>query len=500
MLAGFRLSAAALTVLQLVLTACGRDGPTDPPALSDRVAEVEALTSTSFTATVGTEVLPAPSVRVLDSAGNPMVGIRVTFTALDAITQHDQVVLTGEAGTAGVYWHLGGKVGQQRLRATAGTRAVVFTALTEPGPIAKLAAVNFRHQVGAPGASVTVPLRVSATDRFGNPIGGVEVTFEVEGGGVIAAPSAVSGADGRASAGEWTLGPALGWQQVIARAAGRQYIFTAEACVESCPELVFVRKGDIYVFEFATQSERRLTWNGSNRDPAWSPDGRRIAFAHQESTSGVEVVDIYIMDADGTNLVRRTAGRRFHSPSWSPDGSFLAVAGVSRLCEDGCDIWILEVASDEEPRHFAAMAADPAWSPDGTQIAYVRLSGDDGYHALHIASVEGTHTAEVVPVDAHSIAGPAWSPDGKQIAFTRCSGARCLVATVSPDGSAIILLTLHHSDPHQTYPAWSRDGRLIAYEERWAWENTNAVFYIPAAGGTPELLVGEWAHSPAWRP
>jgi hypothetical protein len=464
---------------------------TDPAA---RSVQLEALTPTSVRATVGTEVGPPPRVRVLDETGHPIARMPVTFTASAGSSLGKSTVLTDEGGTATVQsWRLGTTAGTQTLMVRAGDGSVVFTADAVAGPLGSLKALGGDGQVGVAGSTLRHRLQAKASDAFGNPISGIEVTFSVvNGGGTITPATAISGSDGVATSGLWTLGPTAGSQQVVAQAPGAHIVFTAEACIRECqqlPQLLFVRDGEIFRFDLATREERRLTFGGRHGDPAWSPDGGRIAFASYGGGS-TPPVDIYLMDADGSNVVRQTVGRPFHSPTWSPEGASIAVAGDWGACVYECAIYVLDVGSAQSPRRIAAMGADPAWSPDGTRIAYVSLSGDDGYHALHVTSIDGAHTSVVVPRSEAAIYDLSWSPDGQRIAFSRCHQARCGIFTVAPDGSSMTELT---GTAYGADPSWSPDGRWIAFS---VWPG---IVYIPAAGGAPVSLVSN-AHSPAWRP
>jgi dipeptidyl aminopeptidase/acylaminoacyl peptidase len=76
--------------------------------------------------------------------------------------------------------------------------------------------------------------------------------------------------------------------------------------------------------------------------------------------------------------VVRKCGRQIE-PAWSPDGRRLAVTRDD--CVYRCESYLMSADDDGKPPVFlASSAAFPAWSPDGKEIAYVRLSGDDGYH------------------------------------------------------------------------------------------------------------------------
>jgi Tol biopolymer transport system component len=69
-------------------------------------------------------------------------------------------------------------------------------------------------------------------------------------------------------------------------------------------------------------------------------------------------------------------------------------------CVYACTLFVLNLdEAGSAPVTLTSMAAQPAWSPDGKQIAFVSMSGDDGYHALHVINADGSGLRVVVPRD-----------------------------------------------------------------------------------------------------
>jgi Tol biopolymer transport system component len=265
-------------------------------------------------------------------------------------------------------------------------------------------------------------------------------------------------------------------------------------------EVVFTLLADrqIYRATLDGTSRVRLTETGDNRRPAWSPDGRRIAFARNTpgpSNGGRGTTDIYIMDADGSNPVGRTVGADFQSAAWSPDGRTLA------LSDEGlydASIYLVSVENDGSlPRLFAISARSPAWSPDGERVAYVQTSGDDGYDQVHVVSVDGTGSRALAAHDGGGIYGLAWSPNGQQLAYSRCLDGTCALYVMDADGGHTRRIT--HTGNVQG-ATWSPDGMWIAFTlsssgERWQ----PSVAYVLATGGTPRI-VAPGGFNPSWRP
>jgi len=243
---------------------------------------------------------------------------------------------------------------------------------------------------------------------------------------------------------------------------------------------------DIFVVDADGRNAWQLTSGGLSFSPAWSPDGRQIAFLfsrHQISDNPLDPLAsaddhrwpaLFVMDADGNNVHKI---RSLHLPvvsiGWSPDGKTLAVtaksapmerSGTALAKEPGQGrggIYVLPVTGDGTIRLVIGGGSDPSWSPDGTNIAYsANRDKDGGKSSIFIAKADGSGEIRLTE-KKYSARSPAWSPDGKTIAFVSNWKEMDQILLVGTDGSGIRQLT---RDKRMTCsrPSWSPDGEQIA--------------------------------------
>jgi Tol biopolymer transport system component len=255
------------------------------------------------------------------------------------------------------------------------------------------------------------------------------------------------------------------------------------------------QSSELFTVSLSTGRPRQLTHNKAYDDrPAWSPDGRELAFISDRGPLGG--YELFVMAADGSDVHQLTpdsSGGGNLDPAWSPDGARLAYvhAGVVEITDRAgtTQAPILETAG--------AYVRDPAWSPDGKRIAYVR----DGF--LFSIAVDGSDNRRVA-TGVTQDGRPAWSPDGKRIAFAsaRTSDGDSDIFVVDADGRNVRDLTNHPA--FDGAPAWSPDGHWLAFtSDRLA--NYHTEIYVMRSDGSGLTRVTHtglnWQHdSPAWRP
>jgi dipeptidyl aminopeptidase/acylaminoacyl peptidase len=205
----------------------------------------------------------------------------------------------------------------------------------------------------------------------------------------------------------------------------------------------------------------QLTSGGEDTNPAWSADGRRIAFNGRVTPPFVtpSSFGIKVMNADGSGLQTLTSGYYDWEPAWSPDGTKIAF----RRCNHVCAIWVMndDGSAQKNLTNYAGYETSPAWSPDGQTIAFYR----NGFIYLMAANGKGDRlliggNAGVGNLD------PTWAPDGSRLAFDSFepfgAGHSFELIAVAPDGSGATNLT-KTPDTDEYGPSWSPDGTKIAY-------------------------------------
>jgi Tol biopolymer transport system component len=230
---------------------------------------------------------------------------------------------------------------------------------------------------------------------------------------------------------------------------------------------IFLQALDKAEGDFSNAEAVNLTEGSPDDDtqPAFSPDGRWIAFRSEREGGG-----IWLMSSDGGGA-RRIADFGFN-PAWSPDGREIAIAteGIVEpiMRKMDSEIWIVDVSTGHR-RELVRKADDgvqPSWSPSGARIAYWGLPPEGARRILWTIPAAGGERVKVLD-DGFLNWNPVWSPDGRYLYFgSDRSGSLNLWRLPIEEATGKVM-----GEPEMvTTPAmgsgfWSvsRDGRRIVY-------------------------------------
>ncbi|MEK7403663.1 MAG: protein kinase [Acidobacteriota bacterium] len=286
---------------------------------------------------------------------------------------------------------------------------------------------------------------------------------------------------------------------------------------------------------------------------AWSPDGKWLATSERAPGRPWGIILIAVETGEQRRLTTNSAGAD-HSPAFSPNGRYLAYASCPGPVSPSCDLYLLALAPDlspkGRPRRLTSQRTDVlgvAWAPDGQSLVYAASRCSNGPFPLWRVAVSGATGPERIELPGPEVRYPAVSRTARRLAFVQVAGdldiwryqlgsvpARFISSTLndsnpqfSPDGTRIAFVSNRDGGCQEIWvsapdglnalqltnevgrvqgtPHWSPDGRWIAFDSLGD-DGHADVYVMEAGGGAPRRLtpypsdesVPSWSRDGKW--
>lgn len=286
-------------------------------------------------------------------------------------------------------------------------------------------------------------------------------------------------------------------------------------------EIAFIRgssgkPGSIFVIPAVGGLPRKLARLSTTpwiflRDLDWSPDNKWLAFADEDQAGGWDVFELAPQTGERRTLAQPARGANYLQPAFSPDGRTLAfiedrdgVSGIRllRLKRDGNPeqaSWPLRLRGFEN-----AISSSPMWRDNGRQLLFIsNKNGSSGQ--LWTVDIKGSEDRELIPEMAGSLGEgtnlPAISRKEKYLSFTRLTEDKDIWRVNLSGPETGQLTRLISSTRQETFPQYSPDGRRIVFESD---RSGFPEIWVSNADGTDALALtnfnGPVTGSPSWSP
>ncbi len=290
--------------------------------------------------------------------------------------------------------------------------------------------------------------------------------------------------------------PKSGWRllahrfanAVLERFTGDKGVFDTQIAFVSRRSLK--ERGEIFIMDWDGAELRRVTRNGmGNNAPAWSPDGRWMAYSSFKSRPP----GVFLLPTNGSREFKVSSSRaQAIGGAFSPNSRYFA---FSELVRRNYEIFRYDLRTRVKRRLTRSFGIDvsPTFSPDGKKIAFT--SSRSGNPHIYVMNVDGSGPKRITFKGKYNTE-PEWSPRGDRIALTSRikRGKEIDIATMNVDGTDLRRLT--GSQGRNESPTWSPDGRHIAFSSD---RSGRKYVYVMTSAGT-QLKRLQPGQEPAWSP
>jgi TolB protein len=218
--------------------------------------------------------------------------------------------------------------------------------------------------------------------------------------------------------------------------------------------------------------------------PVWSPNKQKLAYLLTPGTN--QSVDLVVFDiATGTKVPFGLDGTE-SQPSWASDSRRITFVTTEY---QNPDIFFVDLNNPNEAFPIAANTfsseTHPTWRPGSNEVVYV--SDIRGLPRLYISDATNPTNTELLPsfYPNSLMASPVWSPDGQKLAFLATSDKDSWDLWVVTFGSTTTIQPLTSVAGDEYEPSWSPDSQFLVYTGEGDYSNKGEIYYIPAAGGPP---------------
>ena len=220
-------------------------------------------------------------------------------------------------------------------------------------------------------------------------------------------------------------------------------------------------------------------------EPAWSPDGKQIAYNH----GGAEIWLLELETMTSQALIPGSC------PDWSPDGKRIVFV-------KNHDIYVIDLETDEETQlTFWGQCYYPSWSPDGERIIFDTITGSEippDSAGIWMINLDGADMTQLIEFNGRQ---PDWSPGNEDIVFVQAAGASAPyteIMILSVMDTEIERLTDNVRDDR--HPKWSPCGGRIAWESYGSGNDPTSGVWVMNSDGSNQHLLASWAGRPSWSP